>query len=91
MHQSGCGCLLHNRLNGETAGRWLLIVDNMVDTNVLFGPGSGGSSGIVEYLPDSENRLIVFTTRYQETVMALAGNDVIELVEIVVIGPRFGS
>jgi hypothetical protein len=76
--------LVRQHLSAETAGRWLLIVDNADDTDVLFGSGSEaeGSSGIADYLPNSEDGLTVFTTRHFEAAGALAGGDVIELEEM---------
>ena len=71
--------LVRKFLSAETAGRWLLIVDNADDKDVLYGSCAGGSNGIVKYLPESEDGLIVFTTRYQEAAVELAGGDVIEL------------
>jgi hypothetical protein len=52
--------LVRQYLSTETAGRWLLVVDNADDTDVLFGSGSVGSNGIADYLPDSKNGLILF-------------------------------
>jgi hypothetical protein len=75
--------LVRRHLSAETAGRWLLIVDNADDTDLLFGTrtgsGSEGSIGIADHLPESEDGLILFTTRHQEAAVALAGGDVIEL------------
>ena len=74
--------LVKQSLSAETAGRWLLIVDNADDMDILYGSGPGESVGIADYLPESDDGLIVFTTRYQEAAVALAGGDVIELEEI---------
>src|SRR5947209_5825777 len=53
--------LVRQRLSSEAAGKWLLIVDNADDMELLFGIGQ--SKGIADYLPESEHSLIVFTTR----------------------------
>jgi tetratricopeptide (TPR) repeat protein len=72
--------LVRQYLNDEAAGQWLLIVDNADDMELLFGTGQ--SKGIADYLPQSENGLIIFTTRHQEVAVSLADSDVIELEEM---------
>jgi hypothetical protein len=72
--------LVRQYLNDEAAGQWLLIVDNADDMELLFGTGQ--SKGIADYLPQSENGLIMFTTRHQEVAVSLADSDVIELEEM---------
>jgi tetratricopeptide (TPR) repeat protein len=72
--------LVKQYLSNGAAGKWLLIVDNADDTNLLFG--SEQSEGVADYLPQSENGLILFTTRYQEVAVDLVAGDVIELEEM---------
>ena len=72
--------LVRQYLNDEAAGQWLLIVDNADDMELLFGTRQ--SKGIADYLPQSENGLIIFTTRHQEVAVSLADSDVIELEEM---------
>jgi hypothetical protein len=69
--------LVKKYLSDEAAGQWLMIVDNADDMELLFGTGQ--SEGIADYLPESENGLILFTTRYREVAVSLATGDVIEL------------
>jgi NB-ARC domain/Tetratricopeptide repeat len=64
-------------LSLETTGKWLLIVDNADDMDILFG-SRGMSDGIHEYLPESEDGLILFTTRSREVAVAV----VAEMIEI---------
>ncbi|KAL2200934.1 P-loop containing nucleoside triphosphate hydrolase protein [Corynascus similis CBS 632.67] len=68
-------------LSSESAGPWLLVVDNVDDKDILFGsidmPG-----GISEYLPESDDGLILFTTRFREVAVSVAGSDLIELHEM---------
>jgi tetratricopeptide (TPR) repeat protein len=68
-------------LSSKAAGRWLLIVDNADDTDLLFG-SSKELGGIDEYLPDSESGLILFTTRHMEAAVSLSVSDVVELHEM---------
>ncbi|KAJ9634903.1 hypothetical protein H2199_008767 [Coniosporium tulheliwenetii] len=68
-------------LSSERAGKWLLIVDNADDMDVLFGC-SDKPGGISEYFPESEDGLILFTTRHREVAVSVAGSDVIELQEM---------
>jgi tetratricopeptide (TPR) repeat protein len=68
--------LVKQHLSSNRAGRWLLIVDNADDLNIFFGDGQ--SVGISMYLPQSENGLIVYTTRTPE-VAEQACRDIIEV------------
>ncbi len=68
-------------LSSEAAGPWLLIVDNADDMGMFFG-SSDTPGGIIEYLPESEGGLTLFTTRSREVAVAVAGNDVVELHEM---------
>ena len=68
-------------LNSGSAGKWLLVVDNADDQEVLFGV-SGEMGGVTGYLPESENGLTLFTTRYREIAVSLAGSDVIDIQEM---------
>jgi hypothetical protein len=61
--------LVRRHLSAELAGRWLLIVDNADDMDILLG--SKQLRGIADYLPHSEEGLLVFTTRTQEAAVAL--------------------
>ncbi|KAK4248963.1 putative kinesin light chain [Corynascus novoguineensis] len=62
-------------------GPWLLVVDNADDMNVLFG-SADMPGGISEYLPESDNGLILFTTRSREIAVSVSGGDMIELYEL---------
>ena len=68
-------------LSGDRAGKWLLIVDNSDDREILFGTPDG-SPGIVQYLPENENGLTLFTTRHGEMAQSLAGSDTIDILEM---------
>ncbi|KAL9628943.1 MAG: hypothetical protein Q9164_007089 [Protoblastenia rupestris] len=65
-------------LSGETAGKWLLVVDNADDEEVLFGTPDD-SRGVADFLPESEDGLTLFTTRYRQNAVALAGKEVVDL------------
>jgi hypothetical protein len=73
--------LVRQYLSSDAAGKWLLIVDNADNINLLFG-GEQQAHGIIDYLPQSESGIIMFTTRYQEAAAKLAGSDVIEVEEM---------
>ena len=68
-------------LNSGSAGKWLLVVDNIDDQEILFG-ASGEVRGVMSYLPESENGLTVFTIRYREIAVSLADSEVIEIHEM---------
>ena len=69
--------LVKQWLSSGQARRWLLVVDNADDPDVLFG--SGQSPGIVDYLPESEGGTTVYTTRTLEVAVSLTRGDVLEL------------
>lgn len=47
----------------ESSGRWLLIIDNVDDTELLY-PRSSNSVRLADFLPRSENGSILLTTRF---------------------------
>jgi tetratricopeptide (TPR) repeat protein len=73
--------LVHSHLCSEKAGKWLLIVDNADDMEVVIR--SKGKHGIHKYLPNSESGRVLFTTRSREVAVAVAaGSDIIDLQEM---------
>lgn len=46
-------------LDGRTGGKWLLVVDNADDMQVL--EGDDGRAGLLEYLPEGDSGRIIFT------------------------------
>jgi tetratricopeptide (TPR) repeat protein len=68
--------LVQQHLSSSRAGRWLLVVDNADDADTFFGTEQ--SKGIIDYLPESETGIVVYTTRTLE-VAGLTRGDVIEL------------
>ena len=69
--------LVKQYLSSSRARRWLLVVDNADDPNILFG--SEQSGGIVDYLPESESGVVVYTTRTLAVAVSLTRSDVLEL------------
>jgi tetratricopeptide (TPR) repeat protein len=72
--------LVYYHLCSEKAGKWLLIVDNADDMEIVIG--SNRKHGIYRYLPKSESGRVVFTTRSREVAVAVAGSDIIDLREM---------
>jgi tetratricopeptide (TPR) repeat protein len=69
--------VVKEHLCSERAGRWLLVLDNADDDKLMFGTES--SKGIIDYIPDSEKGMILFTTRMQDVAVSLTRGDVLEL------------
>jgi tetratricopeptide (TPR) repeat protein len=69
--------LVKQYLSSGQARQWLLVVDNADDPDILFG--SERSPGIVDYLPESEGGMTVYTTRTLEVAVSLTRGDVLEL------------
>ncbi|RYP81323.1 hypothetical protein DL769_002052 [Monosporascus sp. CRB-8-3] len=72
---------LQRYLSSEASGKWLLIVDNADDAELLF-ESSEKPGGLYEYLPDSENGITLFTTRSRKVAVSAAGCDVFDLQEM---------
>jgi Cdc6-like AAA superfamily ATPase len=69
--------LIQRHLSAERAGKWMLVVDNADDMEVL--EGSDGKKGILDYLPESESGLMLYTTRDKKTAHSLAGNSTMDV------------
>ncbi|OJJ48680.1 hypothetical protein ASPZODRAFT_140947 [Penicilliopsis zonata CBS 506.65] len=69
--------LVRQRLSAKTAGKWLLIVDNADDLDLLCGRHQ--EEGLLAFLPVSDDGLTIFTTRHGGVAQHLAGGDVIEM------------
>lgn len=73
--------LVRARLDDDSFGSWLIVVDNADDTSVLFSKLEG-ANGLVDYLPRSRKGSIVFTTRTRAAATLLAEDNVIALGEL---------
>ncbi|RYP72558.1 hypothetical protein DL770_007938 [Monosporascus sp. CRB-9-2] len=62
--------------------KWFLLVDNADDMDVLYGPADSAPEGIYQYVPMSENCVVLFTTRSRDVALSVAETDVIELEEL---------
>jgi hypothetical protein len=69
--------LLKRHLSASSAGRWLLIVDNADDTDIL--EPSTCSDGLLRCLPESSLGVTIFTTRSSAFAQRLAGTDLLRL------------
>lgn len=68
-------------LGSKDAGKWLLIVDNADDEDILFGSEERPDS-IHDYLPQIETGRILFTTRSRGLAFNVADADVLDLQEM---------
>ncbi|KAF2133626.1 TPR-like protein [Dothidotthia symphoricarpi CBS 119687] len=77
--------LVRDWLDDETNGPWVLIFDNVDDVNVLTAPspkaqpptvddGSWTAPQIREFVPRSQNGLILLTSRSREAAQMITGN-----------------
>ncbi|KAH7459820.1 hypothetical protein FOMA001_g19795 [Fusarium oxysporum f. sp. matthiolae] len=67
--------LVCQHLSSDKAGKWLLIVDNADDQELILG--SADKSGLEEYLPQGENGNILLTTRSGQVAGEFAHSNVI--------------
>ncbi|KAH7184061.1 hypothetical protein DER44DRAFT_710231 [Fusarium oxysporum] len=63
-------------LSSDKAGKWLLIVDNADDQELILGFAE--KSGLEEYLPQSEDGIVLLTTRSRHVAVEFAQSDVID-------------
>ncbi|RKL05615.1 hypothetical protein BFJ70_g17087 [Fusarium oxysporum] len=68
--------LVCQHLSSNKAGKWLLIVDNADDQGLILG--SAKKSGLEEYLPQSEDGIVLLTTRSRHVAVEFAQSDVID-------------
>jgi tetratricopeptide (TPR) repeat protein len=69
--------LAQQHLCAKSAGKWLLIVDNLDDVDLLYGQDQ--IKGLLNMLPENDDGLTLFTTRHGAVAQHVAGSDVIEL------------
>ena len=69
--------VVRRHLGTTSASKWLLIVDNADDMGILEGTET--AAGLLEYLPESDLGLTIFTTRSYEVAQSLVGSDVVEV------------
>lgn len=86
-NKSDVKSLVKESLSQESAGRWLLIIDNADDLELLYNranesDGSCGSPALADYLPFSRKGSILFTTRNRKAAVKQAGVDVTTLEEM---------
>ncbi|KAK9779433.1 putative Heterokaryon incompatibility domain-containing protein [Seiridium cardinale] len=73
---------LLRHLELEYDRKWFLVVDNADDMDILYGSTALGGEGIYQYLPITDNCIILFTTRLREVALSVAETDVTELGEM---------
>jgi hypothetical protein len=65
-------------LSSETAGPWLLIIDNVDDMNIWI-TSEGSSPALNTYIPKNTNGFVLFTTRNLQVATKLVGPEVIRV------------
>ncbi|GAB1199721.1 hypothetical protein APSETT444_009078 [Aspergillus pseudonomiae] len=69
--------LVRQRLSAKTAGKWLLVIDNADDLDLLRGTYQ--TEGMLAFLPDNDGGLTIFTTRHGAVAQYLTDSDVVEI------------
>lgn len=69
--------LVCRHLSSPEAGKWLLVVDNADDQELVFGSTEGG--GIEEFLPRSDQGSILLTTRSRQVAVDFAQADIVDV------------
>ncbi|RDW59090.1 hypothetical protein BP5796_12014 [Coleophoma crateriformis] len=65
---------VRRKLTAEDRGKWLMIVDNVDDRNVLLHTKINNHQ-LYDYLPRSRGGMVLFTTRNRQTAIDLAPNE----------------
>ena len=75
--------LVMHSLSQESAGQWLLIIDNADDIG-LWSKCNGNSSNtvLIDFIPRIGNGSIVFTTRNRKAAVQMAYSNVLEVTEM---------
>ncbi|PCG88329.1 hypothetical protein PENOC_111470 [Penicillium occitanis (nom. inval.)] len=68
-------------LSSERAGKWLLIFDNADDADMWFAD-SHAAPRLEEFLPESEQGRILFTTRNRRLAMKLAPFNIVPIPDV---------
>ncbi|KAK0706496.1 hypothetical protein B0T26DRAFT_743737 [Lasiosphaeria miniovina] len=67
---------VRRHLSSKSAGQWFLVVDNADDNTIVVGDSSSDkSTGMCDYLPESEAGVTLFTTRSMEVAVGVASSD----------------
>jgi hypothetical protein len=64
--------LVHRQLSSDKVGKWLFIVDNADDVDLLFNEFD-------QHFPASKRGVTLLTTRSREVAVSFAGRDIVEL------------
>jgi len=76
--------LVQYHLSQESAGQWLLILDNADDMDMWFKKSdiNTNTTRLIDYLPRSSKGSIVFTTRSRKAAVKFANRNVIQVTEM---------
>lgn len=83
--------LVQDYLSGDSAGRWLLVIDNADDIGMWTDQPTPDSGRLIDCLPRSKYGSIVFTTRDKKAAVKLAGSasrNVVEVPELDEVGAK---
>jgi tetratricopeptide (TPR) repeat protein len=76
--------LVKNHLSQETAGEWLMILDNADDADLWFKDASDTTqlTAFIDYIPRSSKGSIVCTTRDRRAAVKMAQSNVLEVLQM---------
>ncbi|KAM0478578.1 hypothetical protein ACHAPX_005167 [Trichoderma viride] len=74
--------LVQDYLSGDSAGQWLLVIDNADDISMWIDQPTPDSSRLIDCLPRSKYGSIIFTTRDKKAAVKLAGPAAQNVVEV---------
>lgn len=71
--------LVRQYLGSGQSGKWLLIVDNADDADIVCGTDEANDDGRYSYLPQSDTGRILFTSRSRSVAVTVARSEVVEV------------
>ncbi|KAL7906195.1 hypothetical protein GGI35DRAFT_117899 [Trichoderma velutinum] len=77
--------LVKDYLSSDSAGQWLLVIDNADDISMWIDQPTPDSSRLIDCLPRSKYGSIIFTTRDKKAAVKLAGpvgRNIVEVSEL---------
>lgn len=74
--------LVQRHLNQSASGPWLIIFDNADDLDLWVDSNPSAKDGIMNYLPKSDQGMVIFTTRSRRVAHHLASTEIIGISEM---------
>lgn len=86
IHDDGADVkkLVQDYLTAGQVGRWLMVIDNADDQDILLGATNSSSKSfrLIDYVPRSNEGAVLFTTRSRKVAVALTQESILQLTDL---------